>query len=215
MAAAGTAIGTLRGATNELQLEDRVRAYPDALQSADPEREWAGFRHGVLSHPYSFSYYLKHALVHPPDLRYGLGTFAGLVELFGIRDRGTYEDFEPDRGVRSNVYTLFMPPIVDFGLAGAWFSFFAAGLLAGWAFGRVAQGNLVFSPILNMFYPHVLVIGGDFFSYNSVTLAHVFVALYLWFAPIRRFRPSILAIAGTGQQRYPSTSSSTQVASMP
>lgn len=213
LAAAGTAIGALRGATNELALEDRVRAYPHALQGADPEKEWAGFRHGVLSHPYAFSHYLKHALVHPPDLRYGMGTFGGLVELLGIRERGTYETFEPDPGVRSNVYTLFMPPIVDFGLAGAWFSFLAAGLLAGWAFGRVAQGNLVLSPILNMFYPHVLVIGGYFFSYNSLTLAHSFVALYLWFAPIRQFRPGTSARAQVSSATHPPPSS-VQAASM-
>jgi len=215
LAAAGTAIGALRGATNELPLEERVRAYPGVLQDADPEKEWVGFRHGVLSHPYSFCHYLKYALRRPPELRYGLSTFSGLAELFGIEDRKSYEPFEVDRGVLSNVYTLFMGPIVDFGLVGTWFSFLAAGLLAGWAFGRVAQGSLVFSPILNMFYPHILVIGGYFFSYNSVTLAHIFVAAYLWFAPIRQFRSSTSAAKGAGERPSPFTRSSPQLASMP
>jgi hypothetical protein len=177
----GMGIGTLRviGVAQQISLGDRLQQYPEILRQADTNKEWAGFRHAVFSHVYAFSYYLEQALKAPRPLHYGMLTFAGPLELVGLRERSPYESFQPEPGVNSNVYSLFMPPIEDFGLVGSFLSFFGAGLIAGWGYSRVTQGDARFIPVLTMFYPHVMVIGGYFFSYNSMVLAHVYVGLYL------------------------------------
>lgn len=177
----GTGIGRLRAIDNtrELTISERLTEYPELLRDADPDKEWYGFRHGVLSHPYAFSVYLKRALDHPPEPQYGMLTFSGPLELVGLHQRTCYEAFEVDEGVYSNVYSLFMPPIEDFGLVGSFVSFFVAGLIAGWGYLRVSQGSLPYIPILTMFYTHVLVIGGYFFAYNSMVFAHVVLGAYL------------------------------------
>jgi oligosaccharide repeat unit polymerase len=178
---------------------ERVSGYPEILSQRDPEKEWYGFRHGVLSHPYSFSYYLRHAFDRAPSPHYGMLIFGGPMELLGFHTRTPFENFDVDRNVESNVYSCFMPPIEDFGLWGGMLSFFVAGFLAGWAYLRVAQGRVLLIPILTMFYPHVLVIGGYFFSYNSMIMAHLIVGTYLFvyrrviFAPQKTARPAVLA----------------------
>jgi hypothetical protein len=128
------------------------------------------------------------------------------VELTGLRRRAAYENFDIDRNVSSNVYTLFRPPIDDFGLVGSFFSFLVAGFLAGFAYGRVARGQVIWAPITNMFYPHVLVIGGYFFSYNSTILAHGFVALYLfWHRNQQRGEKRVRSSSSSAQRRDSAT----------
>ena len=179
LSATGTIIGALRRDAFGVPLSERVAGYRGVLGEADPEKEWAGFRGAVFGHPFSFSYYLKRALDRPPEPQYGALTFSGPMELAGFRQRAPSENFALDRNVSSNVYTLFRPPIEDFGLVGSFFSFLFAGFLAGLAYVRIARGQVIWAPITNMFYPHVLVIGGYFFSYNSTIVAHAFVGLYL------------------------------------
>jgi oligosaccharide repeat unit polymerase len=188
LAIAGATIGALRKNTTTLTLEERVEVYADVLESADASKEWTGFRHGMLSHPYAFSHYLRRAIDRPPNPAFGLKMFAGPTQLLGIKQRTPFEQFEVDSGVMSNVYSLFMPPIEDFGLAGSFFAFLVAGVIAGWAFGRVARGTVSLIALLNMFYPHVLVVGGYFFAYNSITLAYVMVGGYLLYVHRRSER---------------------------
>lgn len=183
--AMGTGIAALRiiGVESEWSLSDRLALYPAILRQADPMEEFLGFRHGALSHPYAFSFYLKNALNNPPTPQYGILTFSGPLKLLGIKGRTDgYIQFEVEPGIYSNVFTLFMPPIEDFGLEGSMIVFFGSGLISGWAYRRVAQGNTLPIPLLTMFYPHVLVIGGYFFSFNSIVLAHVLVGVYLYWA---------------------------------
>jgi hypothetical protein len=202
----GTIIGALRRDAFGVPLSERVAGYRGVLGEADPDKEWHGFRGAVFGHPYSFSYYLKRALDRPPEPQYGALTFSGPVELTGLRRRAAYENFDIDRNVSSNVYTLFRPPIDDFGLVGSFFSFLVAGFLAGFAYGRVARGQVIWAPITNMFYPHVLVIGGYFFSYNSTILAHGFVALYLfWHRNQQRGEKRVRSSSSSAQRRDSAT----------
>jgi hypothetical protein len=189
-------IGVLRqvGVDQPLTVAERVTMYPALLAEADWQTAWEQFRPYVFGNPAMFSYYLRSAIDSPPTPEYGLLTFAGPVQVLGIRQRQYYESFEVDDDNMSNVYTLFMPPIEDFGIVGSFFSFLGAGLLAGWGFRRVADGDLRAVPILTMFYPHVMVIGGYFFSFNSIVLAHALVGGYIFWSVRRpRFvaRPSL------------------------
>jgi len=179
LAIAGATIQAMRKDNNGLPLEERFGKYGDVLESTNPLDAWFSFRHGLLSHPYAFSYYLQRAIDRPPQPLMGAKTFAGLLDLVGWQERIPFDTFEVDPGIESNVYSAFMPPIEDFGLVGSFLAFLVAGIIAGWGYARVVQGKLRFAPILNMFYPHVLIVGGYFFAYNSMTLAHLMVAAYL------------------------------------
>ena len=180
--AVGMAIGIMKRVDYPSSLRDRVMGYGEVLQDSDPEREWGNFKNSVFAHPYVFSHYLRHALDHPPTPRNGLLIFGGPLQLLGVHERTPFEDFQVDPGVQSNVYTLFRPPIDDFGLAGSFISFLIAGLLAGWAYRQISRGKMLFAPILTAFYPHVLIVGGYFFAYNTLVLCHVIVGTYLFFA---------------------------------
>jgi hypothetical protein len=195
----GTTIAAFRGAAWDMPLVERLIAFPEIVRSADAEKEWAGFRHGVFSHPYAFSVYLRRALASPPEPHYGALTLGGPLELIGQHVRVPYEQFEVEPGVWSNVYSAFMPPIEDFGLAGSFFSFLAAGLLAGFGFRWMMAGRFGGAPLLTMFYPHVMVVGGYFFAYNCLVLAHAFVGLYLLWAVKRVSRQDNSGLAASPQ----------------
>src|SRR5262249_3465142 len=141
----------------------------------------------VFAHPYLFSRYLRYAFDNPPPPKNGVLTFGGPLQLLGVYERTHFEDFQVDPGIQSNVYTLFRPPIDDFGFAGSFISFLVAGVLAGWAYRRISHGDIIFAPILTAFYPHVLVVGGYFFAYNTLVLCHVMVGMYLVFV-LRKLR---------------------------
>jgi hypothetical protein len=177
----GAVLGRLRD-VGHLPLSERLASYSDVLERAELGRDLENFRGSVFGHPYAFSYYLNRTIDFPPTPRLGGYLFAGPLDLLGIQERTPFENFALDTGVQSNVYTLFRPPIEDFGLIGSFVSFLFAGLIAGFAYSGIATGNIRWLPILTMFYPHVMVVGGLFFAYNSFTLAHCLLAAYLLWA---------------------------------
>ena len=174
----GAILGRLRD-VGHLPFSERFASYGDVLEHAELGRDLENFRGSVFGHPYAFSYYLNRTIDFPPTPRLGAYLFAGPLDLLGIRERTPFESFALDMGVQSNVYTLFRPPIEDFGLIGSFVSFLFAGLIAGFAYSSISGGDIRWLPILTMFYPHVMVVGGLFFAYNSFTLAHCLLAAYL------------------------------------
>jgi hypothetical protein len=183
----GTVLGRLRD-VGHLPLAERFGAYHEVLEHADLERDLENFRGSAFGHPYSFSYYLNRTIDFPPTPRLGACLFAGPLDLLGLAQRTPFENFVLDTGVESNVYTLFRPPIEDFGLMGSLVSFLIAGFIAGFAYSSIAAGDIRWLPILTLFYPHVMVVGGLFFAYNSFTLALCLLAAYLMFAARRSRR---------------------------
>jgi len=185
----GAVLGRLRD-VGHLPLQERLASYGNVLQRADLERDLESFRGSVFGHPYSFSYYLNRTIDFPPTPRLGAYVFAGPLDLLGIVERIPFENFTLDSGVESNVYTLFRPPIEDFGLVGSFLSFFVAGVIAGVSYSRIVSGDFRWLPVMTMFYPHVMVVGGLFFVYNSFLLAYLFLAGYLIIACRRRAHQS-------------------------
>lgn len=181
----GTILGRLRDVAH-LPLAERLGSYYEVLEQADLGRDLEKFRGSVFGHPYSFSYYLNRTIDFPPSPRLGAYAFAGPLDLLGIVERTPFENFVLDAGVDSNVYTLFRPPVEDFGLIGSFVSFLIAGLIAGFAYSNIAAGDIRWLPILTLFYPHVMVVGGLFFAYNSFTLAQCLLGGYLLFVAKRR-----------------------------
>jgi hypothetical protein len=119
----------------------------------------------------------------PRPLEYGRLTFRGILRVVGIEPAliKQYPSFPVMNGVHSNVYTSFMPPILDFGLPGSLVFSFVFGLLMGFSYLKLAQGHLGFIAAFCFFFPHVLNSGGLFFPYNSINLALVLIALpVLW-----------------------------------
>ena len=197
----GAVLGRLRD-VGQLPLDERLASYGDVLHQADLGRDLEAFRGSVFGHPYSFSYYLNRTIDFPPTPRLGAYVFAGPLDLLGIVQRAPFENFTLDSGVESNVYTLFRPPIEDFGLLGSFVSFLVAGVIAGVSYSRIESGDIRWLPVMTMFYPHVMVVGGLFFVYNSFVLAYVLLAAYLivlnrrrghrtaWVAPRNSIHPA-------------------------
>ncbi|HEX9294935.1 MAG TPA: hypothetical protein VF881_03850, partial [Polyangiaceae bacterium] len=82
-------------------------------------------------------------------------------------------------GQETNVFTIFGPLIMDYTLVGSTLVFLIVGVVAGFGYGRVMNGNLVSIPILLIFYINALIMGGWFFTYNAVTASHFIIGFYL------------------------------------
>lgn len=152
---------------------------------------WASFRHGVLGHVGAFSFWFERNWDHPPSPKCGELLFAGPCKFFGIRSRSeSFESFEVDVGIWSNVYSLFMPLVWDFTFTGSLFVVFFFGLITGWASRKAAEGNIPFVFLQIMFYVNTLSIGGLCFTYNTIIFAHATIATYLFWANRKRITHS-------------------------
>lgn len=181
----GISISVFRGVYDPSQdLVSRASTFSQAFEEGAWETGWQAIRPGLFGNVYAFSYFFENALVDPPEPAHGARIFGGFVEFFGIQDRGTYENFEIEPGVYSNIYSEFMPPIMDFGFTGAVVSFAVVGLITGWAYARLLAGRLWTAPVMIVFYPHVLIQGGLFFAYNSLTMMYAMLATYLLFCQL-------------------------------
>ncbi len=172
---------------HSVTLEDRMVLFRDSLNfnefMDELPRRWEYMRHELFSHVYAFTVYFDQAWDDPPELFYGAYMFQGPLILLGIEERYGRLLNEPiwiDNDVPTNVFSIFRPPINDFGFVGSLVWWFGCGLAAGWAYRQLARGNLLPAPILVIFYTNVFMPGGYFFFWNVILLTHVLLALYLW-----------------------------------
>jgi oligosaccharide repeat unit polymerase len=106
------------------------------------------------------------------NLSFGLSSFPGIADQFGIRKRelGLYPEFvELSVGEESNLYTFFRPLVEDFGILGSGFVLFVLGYLFTYFFKRVYVGCGIGITITVFFYAFV------FMSY--ITTIFVFNSL--------------------------------------
>jgi oligosaccharide repeat unit polymerase len=132
----------------------------------------------------AFSNWLSHMKFLGSHLSYGKTTFAGVFELLGggQRKAGVYTDSVQlwPAHISSNVYTVFRGLITDFGGPGALIFLVVVGIVAGYAFVRVQQTNLVYTCVLSAFYAATMLgMIVNVFVYNSMLLAWLLFAAYL------------------------------------
>jgi oligosaccharide repeat unit polymerase len=178
-------------ATLDIDRDTRLDHIADLYASeANSESIWNGwhkFRSAIFGNVYSFSYFFEQAWNDPPRPEYGKVIFAAPLELLGLDGmRVPWGSFPIDYGVESNIYTMFRPPIADFGLWGSLLWWFGLGLLQGWAYERARQRFIGPAWLLIWFYADVIIIGGYFFRYNTIILCHGIVALYLLLGQARQ-----------------------------
>lgn len=158
-------------------LGQTVRAYSQSLNLDALGRNWTKYRSAIFGNVYTFSYYLESVLQNPPKPEFGANIFAGPLHLLGV-PRGGKPSFEVDSGVTTNAYTVFRPPIDDFGLVGSLGWWALVGLAQGIAFTRLKMGNLGLGVAVAWFYVDQLGVGGTFFRYNSILLGYFLAASY-------------------------------------
>jgi len=186
-----------------LPISQRLALYRGVVGDVDKATLQKTFHAEAFSYPYAFGFFLEPALKKPPEPKWGIVIFHGPCTLLGISKKSDWEwdSFEVEKGIHSNVYSVFMPPIVDFGLKGSFVAWFVAGFLGGAAYRSIAQGGLLAIPILTIFYPHTMLLGGRWFVYNSIVLADVSIFLYVYWRSKARL-PSVPHMSDSpGQMR--------------
>ena len=175
---------------------DRVQAFERVLTNGVSHKESDDARRTILGQIYSFDYYLTRQLASPEPPRWGTVMFRGpLIALGYDVPRLPFESFEMTPGYLWNTYTILRPPITDFGLLGSLGFWAAVGVVQGFAYRRARRGRLYWLIVIAWFYVELPLIGGLFFSYNIINLAHVIAAVYLaiagrWVTDGRRIRPT-------------------------
>ena len=113
----------------------------------------------------------------------GQQTLNGFFRLLNVPTPDVGDSIEVD-GINTNMFTIFKPPIADYTFAGALLLFFLIGIASGWAYRRVRQGRLWPIAVLVTLYANTMVVGGWFFTYNSVSATFFIVGLYLRYAEV-------------------------------
>jgi oligosaccharide repeat unit polymerase len=179
--ASAVLLGALRSTETMFgTLEEKIIAYPSIFQGDTLDQRSKGLRPALFGNVYSFSYFFRDAWDSPPPLRYGQVIFAAPLDLLNIGgQRYPYESFEIEPGEFSNIYTMFRPPVDDFGLIGSLIWWLGIGAVQGWAYRRVAHGGKTHTILLIWFYIDTSIVGGYFFRYNSLILSYVLAWLYV------------------------------------
>ena len=131
-------------------------------------------KNAILGTTAAFSVWLK--TYQPMDISYGLYTFAGPADLFGLRDRplGFYTDFVALPHGYTNIYTVFRGLIHDFTIPGTLFLGILVGYTATVSFIKCISGQIVFLLPLSLFYAFTLFsFLISIFSSNSTVAAWV------------------------------------------
>jgi oligosaccharide repeat unit polymerase len=140
-------------------------------------------RASMLGHISVFSQWFHESRFTSVIPAFGAYSVAGVFDQLGMHTRpaGLYADpYEVEPGGFTNVYTIFRGLIEDFTLPGSLVFLFLVGTCAGWAYDRVRAGNLQYAPFLVAFYAFTGSHGVSIFNYNSVLLAWLAAAIYLW-----------------------------------
>lgn len=107
----------------------------------------------------------------------GQYTFSGLFDLFGLRERevGIFPEQVYVDGFRegsTNIYSLFRVAITDWSMPGSMLFFFGLGALGKIAYTRVANGAMLFIPLLSVVFGLVLwSFITSILAYNSIIMA--------------------------------------------
>lgn len=142
----------------------------------------------VAGHIVAFSHWFPAYIQNIPD-GYGWGryTFAGIFNYLGFAARMPAENvvlFTGPGNNTSNVYTVFRPLILDYGLFGSLCVLFASGFCAERAFCRLKNGSIRWIPVLAAFYWITLWnYNTSIFNYNSILLAFFFFTGYFLLIP--------------------------------
>ena len=131
-------------------------------------------KNSILGTTAAFSVWLR--TYQPMDISYGLYTFAGPADLFGLRDRplGFYTDFVALPHGYTNIYTVFRGLIHDFTIPGTLFLGILVGYLATVSFIKCISGHIVSLLPLSLFYAFTLFsFLISIFSSNSTVAAWV------------------------------------------
>ncbi|MCS7207312.1 MAG: hypothetical protein NZ951_05170 [Dehalococcoidia bacterium] len=153
-------------------------------------KAWPALHTQAQSWAFTFTVWFDEGWANPPSLTWGRYFFDGPIRLLQGR-WGTYSDLparyeniEIAPGISANTATLFKYPILDFGFGGALVLMLLLGLIAGWAYRRLHEGNAAaFAIVVAVTFYFLLNIGP--FVYNALTQAYLILALALWWAKRR------------------------------
>lgn len=144
----------------------------------------------AFGHMSVFSSWLSEYAHDPFGPTLGAYTFAGPLELMGLKQRipGIFENVvELLAGETSNIYTGFRPLIQDFTMPGALAILAVLGVIAGAAYRAVTGGNWGAVPILIGAYMTMLWTPITWFwIYNSLTATVIAVGLVVFFIRLWR-----------------------------
>ncbi len=144
----------------------------------------------AFGHMSVFSNWLAEYSGQPFSPTLGTYTFAGPLELTGLRQRvpGIFENVvELIAGETSNIYTGFRPLIQDFTMPGALAILALLGVVAGASYRAVTAGNWGAVPVLVAAYMTMLWTPITWFwIYNSLTATVIAVGLMVYFIRLWR-----------------------------
>jgi oligosaccharide repeat unit polymerase len=131
-----------------------------------------------------FATWFEHGGWHSSHLGLGAYTFAGIFDLAQLKQRvpGIYpvELYLTHDHIANNIYTIFRGLIEDYTVMGALIVLVTVGYLAGYAFARVRQGELLYVPVLSAFFAITLFsFVVDLFAYNTIIAAWLLFAGYM------------------------------------
>jgi oligosaccharide repeat unit polymerase len=160
--------------------------------SVEPEFNLYKTRHIFFGFLPAFSHWSEEYWHDPSKPRLGAITFSGQFDFLGVFERPSFEDFEVDPGVFTNVYTFHREILEDFTLAGALIYVFLLGFLGGHSYRQVSRGsvrNLALLIIVYVFMAYSVV--GSPFRFNSYLAAFLLAWAYLLLetsrgTPVRR-----------------------------
>lgn len=131
-----------------------------------------------------FSVWLDSAELTVLPRHWGRFTLAGVAQLLGVaeRDQGIYREFLAIAPyLQTNIFTVFRPLLEDFGLLGAGLVLTSGGAAAGWAYAGVIAGRRWGLPVLAAFWSFLAWSPvTSLFAYNTLLLAYILFALYVW-----------------------------------
>jgi hypothetical protein len=178
-AAVGVLVKPFRSVERGISTRERVERYVKVLDERALDDSWEFMKPGFFGHVSALSWLLEDTWDNPNQrLLWGARTLNGFRRLLGI---SAVEDIRTSvGGVDTNVFTIFAPPIMDFGFVGASLIFFMVGIVSGRCYRQVVAGRLWPMTGLLMFYTNSMISGGWYFNYNSVTASYVIVGGYLF-----------------------------------
>jgi oligosaccharide repeat unit polymerase len=163
----------------------RLAAYWNLLDSELLSYSWEWMQSSIFGHVAAFSAYFETAWHVPPRPSMGQQTLNGFFRLLNVPTPDVGDSVEID-GINTNVFTIFKPPIADYTLAGALLLFFLIGVTSGLAYRRVREGRLWPIAILATLYANTMLLGGWFFTYNSISATYFAVGFYLRYVERRQ-----------------------------
>jgi len=134
---------------------------------------------GILGSFSAFTQWLQFSYNIASEYKFGINTFAGPMEVFGLstRETGFFADFAQIGPSQTNIYTAFRGLIEDFGIIGTVILCFCAGYISSLSFQAVLRGKIMWVVPLSAFYTFALFSPLlSIFAFNSIALAFLIFA---------------------------------------